>query len=158
MRQDRGPGYWIDVIDDDSGECVESIWVAQPESPIRQLQSSLEDMSQARPPNPPDPFTPIGLIAECRTCCRNRDLGSFYEPDQVFTACRECRSGGRGQQTPIHSVENMPVGVGKVKYECSCGSIVLNRERHEKATKKHKAWERSNRERGQLSKDNPSKP
>jgi hypothetical protein len=140
MRQDRGPGYWIDVIDDDKGEFVESIWVPQPETPMVELQGSLEDMPQTRPSIPPDPFTPIGLIAQCRTCYRNRDLRSFYEPDQVFTACRECRSNGHDHYTPNQSVKLMTVA--KVKYECPCGSIVLNRERHERATKKHKAWKR----------------
>ena len=30
------------------------------------------------------------------------------------------------------------------KYECPCGSVVLDRKRHEKGTKKHRAWKRRN--------------
>ena len=128
MRHHQGPGYWITLIDDEKqSDVTETVWVPQPESPVVQIQDSLDDLPQRS--TPPDPFTPIGLIAQCRACNRNRDLHSFYEPNQVFTACRECRRTG--------------IAVTTVKkYECPCGSIVLNRERHETATKKHRAWKR----------------
>ena len=135
MRAGKGPGHWLYVIDEDTGEEVDTVWVPYTSStPVVPSRSSPA-------PTSCHPHTPSGLVAMCN---EHRDVSSFHASYQASTTCQESKASDRGHHnTPDRSVEDMPVSMTQ-KYECPCGSVVLDRRRHEQGTKKHRAWKRSN--------------
>jgi len=73
-----------------------------------------------------------------------RDVGSVHDSNRACTTRQESKASDPGHHsTPDPSVEHTPVSIAQ-QYECPCGSVVLDRKRHEKGTKKHRAWKRSN--------------
>jgi hypothetical protein len=138
MRQDDHFGQRLTIVDDETSEVVEELWLPYEKTVDRDLSSN----DHQAVPSPIDTVSPIGYAALCSAC---QESMCFYEPGSIFTTCRSCRLlNGAAACGPDQIVmPDTSAYSERAKYQCPCGSTVLDRKRHE-ASKKHRLWRRGN--------------